>query len=326
MAKKYSHLTYEQRCQVQTLKDRGDSPSNIAKTLGFHPSAIYREIARNSGKRGYRYKQAQQKAEDRRSSKPSPNKKMTPTMMQIIEEKIKLDWSPRQLSGWLKKHGHPAVSYETIYQYIWTDKKRMGTLYKHLRHRGKKYNKRGKGKAGRGCIPNRIDIKERALIVEEKNRIGDWEGDTVIGCKGHSVLVTLVDKASKLTRLKKSPDKTAKQVSHAVIEKLHSLKEFSITGTFDNGKEFSDHQTISKALQISIFFATPYHSWERGLNEHTNGLIRQYFPKGTNFDNVSNEEIERVELLLNTRPRECLNFETPLEAWERFATSQYVIR
>lgn len=326
MAKKYSHLTYEQRCQIQTLKDRRDSVESIAKALGVHRSAIYRELARNSGKQGYRYKQAQKKSENRRSLKPSPNKKMTSAMLKIIEEKIQLDWSPKQISGWLKKHEQLSVSYETIYQYIWADKKKMGTLYKHLRHHGKKYNKRSKGKAGRGCIPNRIDIKERSLVVEEKNRAGDWEGDTVIGSKGHSVLVTLVDKASKLTKIKKSPNKTAKEVSHAIIDKLHSLKEFALTGTFDNGKEFSDHQTISKTLEMSIFFATPYHSWERGLNEHTNGLIRQYFPKGINFDDVSDEEIERVELLLNTRPRECLNFETPLEAWKRLTALQAVVR
>lgn len=242
---------------------------------------------------------------------------MSLEMIEIIEEKIKQDWSPEQISGWLKKHGHQAISHETIYKHIWADKKKGGTLYKHLRHYGKRYNKRGKGKAGRGCIPNRVDIKERPAIVEEKNRVGDWEGDTVIGKQGHSVLVTLVDRASKVVCMKKSPRKTADEVTEAVISKLDPLREFTHTTTLDNGKEFAGHEKISKALGAPVFFATPYHSWERGLNEHTNGLIRQYFPKGTDFDFISDEEIAKVEMMLNTRPRKALAFETPFEAWER---------
>jgi len=243
---------------------------------------------------------------------------MTPEVIKVIEGKIRQDWSPEQISGWMKRHEYQSVSHETIYRYIWADKKKGGDLYKHLRHRGKKYNKKGKGKAGRGCIPDRTDIKARPSIVEEKNRIGDWEGDTVIGKQGSSVLITMVDRRTKLLQMKKSPRKTTDEVIEAVIAKLSPLREFIITTTLDNGKEFAAHKKLSEALGTSVFFATPYHSWERGLNEHTNGLIRQYFPKGTNFDDISDEEIERVEEMINMRPRASLSFETPLEIWERF--------
>ena len=186
MAKGYHHLTYEQRCQLYALKKRRDSPSTIAKELEVHRSTIYRELERNSGGRGYRIKQAQETSSVRCSRASSHPSKMTPETIAIIEEKLNLQWSPEQISGWLGKEELPnAVSHETIYQYIWKDKRKDGILYKHLRHNGKKYNRRQSGEAGRGCIPNRIGIEERPEIVEKKYRVGDWELDTIIG-KGHT--------------------------------------------------------------------------------------------------------------------------------------------
>ena len=231
-----------------------------------------------------------------------------------------MDLSPVQISGWLKRHGKEYVSYETIYKHIWADKKKGGTLYKHLRHSGKKYYKRSKGTAGRGCIPGRVDIKERPIIVETKIRLGDWELDTIIGANHQGAIVSMVDRATKLTKLVKVSHKTAQEVKDALIKKLGPIREFVYTLTADNGKEFAYHQSVSEALQADFFFATPYHSWERGLNEHTNGLVRQYFPKSLSFDNITEEDIERVETLLNNRPRKILDFETPLEAFNRLAT------
>lgn len=316
MSEDYHHLTRDQRCQIYTLKKRGDSVSIIANELGVHRSTIYREQKRNAGKRGYRFKQANDKSLERRLIASSQKVKMTNATISIIKEKLELQWSPVQISGWLKKQvGATAVSYETIYQYIWADKRKGGSLYKELRHCGKKYNKRGKSTAGRGCIPNRVDIDERPVIVEEKTRLGDWELDTIIGAGQSGAIVSIVDRASKLTMLVKTLGKTAQEVTDALLYRLTPIKEFAHTLTADNGKEFAYHRKVSGPLDAGFYFAKPYHSWERGLNEHTNGLVRQYFPKSKRFDEISDAEIMEVEILLNNRPRKVLNFSTPIEVF-----------
>lgn len=315
MAKSYRHLAYEQRCQIHILKESRYSIAKIARSLGVHRSTIARELKRNSNAQGYQFTLAHQKAIERR--KESHCRKMTPEMISVIEEKLKMDLSPVQISGWLKRHGKENVGYETIYKYIWADKKKGGSLYKHLRRSGKKYNKRSKGMAGRGCIPGRIDITKRPAIVEEKKRVGDWELDTITGAQQQGAIVSIVERVTKLTMLIKVPHKTAQGVSEALIKKLGPLQQFVLTLTSDNGKEFAYHQNVSKELKADFYFATPYHSWERGLNEHTNGLVRQYFSKGMNFEDISEADIERVERLLNNRPRKILAFETPLEAFQR---------
>ena len=317
MPKSYRHLAYEQRRQIYILKERGDSLAMIARSLCVHRSTITRELKRNRDPLGYQYELAHQKAQDRR--KKSHCRKMTPEMILIVEEKLKMDLSPVQISGRLKREGKCSIGYEMIYKYIWADKKKGGSLYKHLRRSGKKYNRRSKGTAGRGCIPGRIDIKERPVIVEKKTRAGDWELDTIVSAGQQSAIVSMVDRATKLTKLKKVPRKTAEEVNKALIQKLGPIQEFVLTLTSDNGKEFAYHQSVSKVLQADFYFATPYHSWERGLNEHTNGLVRQYFPKSMNFDDISEEDVERVERLLNNRPCKSLEFETPLEAFSRMS-------
>ena len=181
-------------------------------------------------------------------------------MIVLIEEKLGLQWSPVQISGWLKKHFEKNVSHETIYKYIWKDKRLGGFLYKEIRHAGKKYNKRSKGTAGRGCIPNRIDIKERPLIVEGKMRLGDWELDTIIGTNQSGAIVSMVERTSKLTKLVKVPRKTSEYVNAALVDKLKPMEQFVFTLTSDNGKEFAGHEVVSKELGASFYFATPYHS------------------------------------------------------------------
>ena len=314
MAKGYHHLTYELRCQLYTLIKRGDSPALIANELGVDRSTIYRELSRNKGGRGYRFKQAQQLSSERRRAVSSRPRKMTPSTISVIIEKLNLKWSPEQISGWLHKVEHPhASSHETIYQYIWEDKKNGGSLYKNLRHHGKKYNKRSSGTAGRGCIPNRVDIDERPKIVEKKNRIGDWELDTIIG-KGHKgAIVSIVDRASKLTKLIKVPNKTAEAVQEAILKKLLPIQDWVLTLTADNGKEFANHEQIAAILQGEFYFAKPYHSWERGLNEHTNGLVRQYCPKTMSFENLTQSQLDEIEIELNDRPRKVLGYNTPKE-------------
>lgn len=309
----YHHLTYEQRCQIYALKKRGLSSRAIGRDLQVHHSTICRELVRNSGKRGYRYKQAQSISESRRVGRYC---RFTPEVRVIVESKLSLQWSPEQISGWLEREsGQPVISYERIYQHIWQDKHRGGNLYQHLRHRGKKYNRRGTSKAGRGCIPNRIDIDQRPAIVEQKKRIGDWELDTIIGAYHKGAIVSMVDRASKLTKLVKVENKAAQGVTQALIHALKPIEKHVLTLTADNGKEFAQHQQIANNLKTEFYFAKPYHSWQRGLNEHTNGLVRQYFPKSMNLLTITPETLQTVENLLNNRPRKVLNFQTPNEAF-----------
>lgn len=312
MPKGYSHVTRDIRCQIYALKAIGTSQNKIAKIVGRSSSTISREIKRNTGGRGYRYKQADAKAVERRSNASRAPKKLTESLIRMIDQKLLEDWSPEQTSGRLKLEGI-TISPEAIYQHIWKDKRAGGTLYTHLRHHGKKYNKRSSGKAGRGCIPNRVDITERPPIVEQKARIGDWEGDTIIGVRHQGAIVSYVDRCSKFTVLKKIDRKTAELVTQATIEKLGKGGLPVETITYDNGLEFSDHGNIASALQANCYFAKPYHSWERGLNEHTNGLVRQYLPKKTDFTQVSDQTVQLIAEKLNDRPRKSLNYHTPLE-------------
>lgn len=314
MPKGYSHVTRDIRSQIYALKATGTSQSKIAKIVGRSASTISREIKRNTGGRGYRYKQADTKAVERRAKASRDPKKMTQTLIAIIEEKLlQEEWSPDQISGRLKKEGIADISHEAIYQHIWKDKRTGGTLHKHLRHNGKKYNKRSSGKAGRGSIPNRVDIDERPPVVEEKARIGDWEGDTIIGANHRGAIVSYVDRCSKFTILKRIGKKTAALVTQATLDKLGQGTLPVLTITYDNGKEFSEHSTIASELNASCYFAKPYHSWERGLNEHTNGLVRQYLPKKTDFTEVSDATVQLIADKLNNRPRKVLNYQTPLE-------------
>lgn len=320
MPKGYHHLDQDQRCQIDALKKSGECPASIAKILGIHPCTISRELKRNTGKQGYCCKQANEKAKQRRDAASQQKEKMIPPMIAIIEKALNLQWSPDQISGWLKKTDpEKAVSYETIYQHIWEDKRKGGSLYKRLRHHGKKYNKRSKGTAGRGCIPNRVDIKERPPIVEEKTRLGDWELDTMIGAEQSGVIVSMVERTSKLTMLVKISRRTAEDTEAALLKRFLPICEFVHTLTADNGKEFANHQNVGNTLDAKFYFATPYHSWERGLNEHTNGLVRQYFPKSYRFDQISDADLKKVEALLNNRPRKILNYSTPLEVFNQLS-------
>ena len=317
MPKGYKHLTYAQRCQIPALLKRKIPKGIIAHDLGIHRSTLTREINRNSGLRGYRHKQAQRKSDKRRALACSRSSlKMTPDLIVAVRFVLENEqWSPDQISGSFKRNKIANISAQTIYRHIWSDKRSGGKLYENLRHRGKKYNKRGAKNAGRGLIPGRVDIEQRPDIVEEKERLGDWEIDTIIGKNHIGAIVSLVDRASKYTRVHLVPNKKAAAVSAAIVSELKDLKGKTHTLTADNGKEFARHAEISKALGADIYFAKPYASWQRGLNEHTNGLIRQYFPKKTQFDKITQQDVKMVEMLLNTRPRRILNFKTPAEVF-----------
>ena len=306
----YNQLTEGQRYQISALLKAGTSQKDIALILGVSPSTISRELERNTGKRGYRPKQAHIKAERRRQA-AHKTIKMTFDVVTLIETKIRLDWSPEQVSGWLAKEEGIRMSHERIYQHIWTDKRQGGELFKHLRQSNKKRKKRYGSKDKRGQIRNRISIEERPEVVETKTRIGDWEIDTVIGKNHKGALVTIVDRASKFTLIKKVDSKQANVVTEATVTLLAPYLDKTHTITADNGKEFAGHEILSEQLEANVYFAHPYASWERGLNENTNGLIRQYFVKGSSFENITHEEVEVVMNKLNHRPRKTLNYETP---------------
>jgi IS30 family transposase len=310
------HLTYEERCQIQVLKRNDYSVRGVAKALGRNHSVISREIKRNSGLRGYRIMQAQLKAKIRRHKASAKPKKLMPHVVQRIKFHLEeTDASPEQISGRLKLTEGIHISHETIYQFILADKNAGGSLYKRLRHQHKKYNKRFGKKAGRGLIPNRVDIDERPAIVNEKSRVGDLEYDTVVGAMHKGVVVTAVDRRSKYSWLKREFCGTAINIENALCSKLEPLVRLGLyhTGTADNGKEFARHEAITERIGGAFYFAKPYHSWERGLNEHTNGLLRQYFPKGTDFTLISDEDLEQAEWKINNRPRKSLGYRTPSE-------------
>jgi len=314
MPKSYHHLIRDQRSQIYALKSNGLEQQDIAAHLGVHPSTISRELNRNRGERAYRFHQADTFATERRAAASSEPKRMIPGVVKIIEEKIQEKWSPEQISGRLKLEEGICISHESIYQHVWADKQQGGKLYTHLRHSGKKYNKRSSDKAGRGCIPNRIDIKERPAVVEEKSRLGDWEGDLIIGAKHQGAILSIVDRKSKFTLLGKLKNKAADGVVKATKDCFDRLSDPIVhTIAYDNGKEFSSHELISELLDAQCYFATPYHSWERGLNEHTNGLVRQYLPKSTDLSAVTAKEIQKIENALNDRPRKILSYWTPKE-------------
>ena len=310
MMKTYNQLTYEQRCQISILIKTGSSQQKIADAVGASQGTISRELRRNAGGRGYREKQAHNFSQTRRKSAKKATK-MTVIMIALIKSKLEENWSPEQISGWLLEERGEYLSYETIYLYIWENKKLGGSLFCHLRRKGKAYQPRGNKHAGRGCIKNRVSIDERPDIVDEKTRVGDWEIDLVIG-KGHSgALVTIVERKMKFTVSKRINDKSAETVTLAAIALLKPFKDAVLTITADNGKEFAYHERIAKALDAKVYFADPYSSWQRGLNENTNGLLRQYWPKLTDFKTVDHKEVSFVIQQLNERPRKILNYETP---------------
>jgi len=306
----YKQLTYEQRCQLEVLKKSGMSQQSIAAVVGTDQSTISRELRRNRGQRVYRHKKAQRLATERRAS-AAKSVKMTPNMVQQVEQKLREKWSPEQISGWLATELGESLSHERIDLHIWSDKSAGGDLYTHLRRSGKAYQKRRDGNRPQGRIRNRVGIEARPSVVDEKSCVGDWEIDTVIG-KGHrGALVTLVKRATQFTLVARVANKSASAVTAATIELLRPYKKVLHTITADNGKAFAYHEQLTAELGAALYFARPYHSWERGLNENTNGLLRQYWPKCTDFTKVSTREVANNVCQLSRRPRKTLGFKTP---------------
>jgi IS30 family transposase len=308
----YRQLTRGQRYQISILMKAGHSQTCIATLVDCHKSTISRELRRNRGPRGYYPAQANKLARQRHRA--AYHSHITTETWRQVELLLRQQWSPEQIAGWLKREKQPTVSHERIYLYVYADKRGGGLLHSHLRSQ-KKQRKRYSGYIRRGQIPNRTSIDERPKIVASKGRFGDWEADTIIGARHKGGILSLVERKSKLTRLRKLATKGASEMKHASVTVLAPLAARVHTITVDNGKEFCEHEQIAAALQARIYFAHPYASWERGLNENTNGLVRQYFPKKYEFSRITDQDLQQVEDLLNNRPRKTLGYRTPNEVF-----------
>ncbi|MCA1592537.1 MAG: IS30 family transposase [Acidobacteria bacterium] len=306
----YTQLTREQRYQIYALKKAEHSQTTMAAIIGCHKSTISRELSLNGGQRGYRPKQAQALAHQRQMSAHRP--RIPTATWTCIESLLGQQWSPEQISGRLKVEGQERVSHERIYQHIYADKRAGGTLYRNLRCqklRRKRYGRYDR----RAQLQGRRSIEQRPQIVEAKRRLGDWEADTIIGSGHRQAIVSLVERKSKFVRLEKVRRNTAELVGQAIREQLQPFKVQTITS--DNGREFAQHQSIAQQLKADFYFAHPYSSWERGLNENTFGLVRQYFPKKSDFSKITDRQVEKVVERLNHRLRKTLGYKTPNEVF-----------
>lgn len=307
---KNKHLTSVQRNQIEVLLKTKTPVKIVAELLSTDKSTIYREIDRNMGKRSYSAKFAQQLSTERKE-RFGRTRKLTPDMTKLIVEKLTTEqWSPKQIVGSCQLDNRPMVSHECIYQLIRQDKQNGGLLWTHTRHKLKHRKRPLIGKQVN--IKNKVSIELRPAIVDTQERCGDWEIDTIIGENRKGAILTITERKTGFLLMEKMENgKQALGVARAAVRMLIAYKNTVHTITSDNGLEFANHEVIAKKLQAGFYFAHPYSSWERGLNEYTNKLIRQYIIKGTNFDLYNKQYIKLIQNKINRRPREKLNFQTP---------------
>lgn len=325
----YKHLTQTERYYIWHRRaNLFESIDQIALALKRSSSTIRRELSRNlDDVNEYAPDVAHAKAVQRRSAASNGVlfAKMTTKVLSYFTDHLNKRWSPEQISGRMKRDIKVSISYKSLYKYLWHDRLTGGELYKQLAHRGKRYKY---GNPTKVKIIGRVDISKRPKIVERKARIGDFEGDTIVGVRGggKNCLLTLADRKSKLTLIRRTVDKSAHSIQDAMEDLYNNTVVPFKTITYDNGTEFSNHREISASIGCNIYFARPYRSCDRGLNEHTNGLIRWFFPKKTDFAKVTDEEIAHVQNLLNNRPRKCLGFLTPNEVMNKHLNRIYANR
>ena len=307
----YKQLTSEQRYTISVLLQNRTKQKEIAKAI--NASRVSREIRRNSGVRGrYNWETAQTNAVQTKRKKPGNHSINKDVMEEAKHLLVTEQWSPEQISGVLAKDGK-YISHETIYRMIRKDKAEGGTLYKHCRH---KLKRRARPVGGRRIsIPNRTSISERPAEVDGK-RFGDFEMDTIVGRGNHGAIVTLIERSTNMLFMRKlKKGKNAKELARTVIHLLSPFKEHVKSITTDNGTEFACHEMIGKSLGVTIYFADPYASWQKGAIENANGLIRQYVPKTETFEHVSHQQITKYSKKINIRPRKKLEFKTPQECF-----------
>lgn len=306
-----NHLTFPEREILYRLLKERRPKAEIARVMGRSRSTIYREIERNTGGCGYRPKQAQRKAEERRLRCRRRRKMDHLKLKAKVTRLLKKAWSPDQIAGRLRRdfprHAEMRLSHQTIYTWIAQEAPELRPL---LRRGGRRRSR----PETRGRLIGCVGIEGRPKVVDGRSRFGDWEGDTVVSPGRRSGLVTMVDRKSGYTRIRKTSNLKSATTRHAACRSLQDLPDsLRRTMTLDNGKEFAEHEQLAESLELDIYFAKPYASWQRGTNEHTNGLLRQFFPKGTDFAQVSHYAVARAEKLLNERPRKRLDYRTPQE-------------
>lgn len=310
-----AHLTRSRRDQLEALRRARLPQTEIAQILGCHQSTVSRELARGGDR--YAANSAQRRAEGRRRKEQHWHD--DPRVFRFVLELLRQRLSPEQITGRMKRespwHRAHAVSAKTIYAWIWRNREEGGCLYLHLRRRGKRPKWFGVVQTEKVHIPHRKDISERPKIVDRWKRCGDWESDLIVSPRsGSGAVATFVERFSKYLRATLLHDRSTQAFVAGAHHALSIIPEaLRLTMTHDNGSEICGHEQITDDLKIAVYCARPYHSWERGLNENTNGLLRDFFPKGTNFCDVSQEELDQAVELLNNRPRRSLHFRTPKE-------------
>ncbi len=310
----YRQITLEERYTISLLRRQGRGPAEIARHLGRHRSTVSRELRRNGSPwdGGYRPSKAQEQANGRRS-RSRRNRLFQGREWDRVEALLRGDWSPEQVSGYLGKTRQLSISHETIYRYVWEDRRLGGSLYRHLRCATKQRRKRYGRYDSRGRLAGKRLIAERPASVDQRKAIGHWEIDTVMGVGNDDCVVTLVERVSGYVLIGKLKARTMKEAARRTIALLRKHPEKFHTITADNGTEFHSYEKIESATGVKFYFATPHHAWERGTNENTNGLIRQYLPKRTSMAHVTQHDCQRIAKKLNTRPRKRLNYQTPEE-------------
>ena len=311
--KQYTHLNQTERTIIANMNASGHTLNVIAQAIGRSKSTISRELRRNRSLRGYRPQRAQTLSEQRALNSRNA-RRISTDIIGVSDKYLQDEWSPEQIAAQLP------ISHTTLYKHIRADKAQGGQLYKHLRQSNKQRRKRyGTTLNTRGQIPNRRDISERPAHIETRNELGHWEGDTVIGKNHKHALVTLVERATGFTLIAKVERKTSELVRKACIKLLTPFQEYVHTITFDNGKEFAEHALIDETIGCTTYFAKPYSSWQRGSNENTNGLIRQYIPKKTSMAHIDTDFLDTIMHKLNNRPRKRHGFISPAALFNQVA-------
>jgi IS30 family transposase len=311
----YSHLTVEQRYVIERLLPQGHTYDEIAAIVECDPTTVGREVRRNSVGGVYRAHAAQNRADRRRGDASHAPRAFTSSVCSSVEAQLREGWSPEQISNRMRDEGKPTVSHERIYQHVWQDRCDGGDLHHFLRQASRLRRKRYGTHSRKGALPNRTMIDARPAVVDERSRIGDWEVDTVVGARHLGAIVTLVERRSGylLTELLRSPNADAMRT--ALLKVLEPHRDRVLTITADNDRAFAHHAIIGRKLAAAMYFAHPYHAWERGTNENTNGLLRQYFPKGTDFQRLTQRDVLQAQEKLNHRPRKRLGWKTPHEVY-----------
>jgi IS30 family transposase len=315
----YRRITEEERTLIYRWLREGHTQNEVARRLSRNRGSISREIGRNTGLRGYRPKQAHEKAQAQ--AKRAGPRRFTEKVRAEAEARIEEGWTPAIISGRARLEGRPWVCAETIYQHVYADAKAGGTLWKSLPRAKRKRRRRcpRQDGRGRGQIPNQRRIDTRPAEVETRRTVGHWEGDLINGANGTGNLATLVERKSRFTLVDRTDSKEAQEVALKIGTLFKTLPPRARRSvTLDNGKEFARHEEIAKDAALDVFFAHPYHSWERGTNENTNGLIRRLHPKKSSFAAIGRAELMRIDVFLNDRPRKCLGWSTPRETLTAF--------